>query len=185
MGGLACQLHTSFWKLRKIDWREPREGSFDILGSCIWAISLTVLLGFSYLPDWVRRCSSVPDWRGSSCSSGGKREQPTRYPTSISCAETGSSHSPGLVHQLQRHVRDDVPRVSIFSTTAVSTPRRRNRLVAGMFVQAAFHTGRPYGDRIQARLVASTGMASRGWTPDVRLLRRRNPIYGTSSRPCA
>lgn len=41
-----------FWKLRKIDWREPKTARFDILGSTIWAIALSaLLLGFTYLPD--------------------------------------------------------------------------------------------------------------------------------------
>jgi EmrB/QacA subfamily drug resistance transporter len=41
-----------FWKLRKIDWREPKQGRFDVSGSIIWAVALSaLLLGFSYLPD--------------------------------------------------------------------------------------------------------------------------------------
>jgi EmrB/QacA subfamily drug resistance transporter len=40
-----------FWKLRKIDWREPKQGRFDVFGSVVWAVALsTLLLGFSNLP---------------------------------------------------------------------------------------------------------------------------------------
>ncbi|MFH1833474.1 MAG: MFS transporter [bacterium] len=40
------------WKLRHIDWREPKRARFDVLGSVVYAASLTaVLLGFSLLPD--------------------------------------------------------------------------------------------------------------------------------------
>ena len=40
------------WKLRHLDWREPKRARFDILGSLIYGASLTaVLLGFSLLPD--------------------------------------------------------------------------------------------------------------------------------------
>ena len=40
------------WKLRHIDWREPKNARFDVLGSVVYAASLTaVLLGFSLLPD--------------------------------------------------------------------------------------------------------------------------------------
>jgi EmrB/QacA subfamily drug resistance transporter len=40
-----------FWKLRKIDWREPKVARFDVFGSVIWAVALSaLLLGFSYLP---------------------------------------------------------------------------------------------------------------------------------------
>ena len=42
------------WKLRHIDWREPKTARFDILGSVIFAVALTVLLiGFSLLPGLV------------------------------------------------------------------------------------------------------------------------------------
>ncbi len=40
------------WKLRHVDWREPKRAHFDVLGSVGYALSLTaVLLGFSLLPD--------------------------------------------------------------------------------------------------------------------------------------
>lgn len=40
-----------FWKLRKIDWREPKVARFDVFGSVVWAVALSaLLLGFSYLP---------------------------------------------------------------------------------------------------------------------------------------
>lgn len=39
------------WKLRGLDWREPKTARFDYLGSVIFAVSLPVLLlGFSFLP---------------------------------------------------------------------------------------------------------------------------------------
>ena len=42
------------WKLRHTDWREPKTARFDILGSVIFAVALTVLLiGFSLLPGLV------------------------------------------------------------------------------------------------------------------------------------
>ncbi len=40
------------WKLRGVEWREPKRSGFDVLGSLISAASLTaLLLGFSLLPD--------------------------------------------------------------------------------------------------------------------------------------
>ena len=40
------------WKLRHVDWREPKRARFDVLGSVVYAASLTaVLLGFSLLPE--------------------------------------------------------------------------------------------------------------------------------------
>jgi MFS family permease len=41
-----------FFKLRGVEWCEPRTARFDIRGSVIWALALSaLLLGFSYLPE--------------------------------------------------------------------------------------------------------------------------------------
>ncbi len=41
----------AFWKLRGVEWREPKTARFDVKGSVAWATALPVLLlGFSYLP---------------------------------------------------------------------------------------------------------------------------------------
>jgi MFS family permease len=40
------------WKLRHLEWREPKKGPFDLLGSVIYAAGLVALLiGFSLLPS--------------------------------------------------------------------------------------------------------------------------------------
>ncbi len=40
-----------FWKLRGVEWCEPRSARFDYLGSAIWVVALsTLLVGLSYLP---------------------------------------------------------------------------------------------------------------------------------------
>ncbi len=42
----------ALWKMRDLEWREPKTAPFDVLGSVIWAIALSALLiGFTYLPD--------------------------------------------------------------------------------------------------------------------------------------
>ena len=53
VGGLSlANCVVPFWRLRKIDWREPKVARFDVLGSVVWAIALSaLLLGFTYLPD--------------------------------------------------------------------------------------------------------------------------------------
>ncbi len=39
------------WKLRQVEWREPKTGKFDLPGSVLYAVSLVLLLlGFSRLP---------------------------------------------------------------------------------------------------------------------------------------
>jgi MFS family permease len=55
VGGFAlvtCVL--TFWRLRKVEWKEPREASFDVLGSAVWAVALpALLLGFTFLPELI------------------------------------------------------------------------------------------------------------------------------------
>ena len=42
----------ALWKMRGLEWREPKTAPFDVLGSVMWAIALsTLLIGFTYLPD--------------------------------------------------------------------------------------------------------------------------------------
>jgi MFS family permease len=42
----------TLWKLRKVDWKEPKQGRFDVLGSVVWALALpALLLGFTFLPE--------------------------------------------------------------------------------------------------------------------------------------
>ncbi len=52
-GGVLAALDCILagWKLRGVEWREPKTAPFDLRGSAIWAVSLPVLLlGFSFLP---------------------------------------------------------------------------------------------------------------------------------------
>jgi MFS family permease len=53
MGALGlANVGLPVWKLRHIDWREPKTARFDVLGAVIYAASLSaVLLGFSLVPD--------------------------------------------------------------------------------------------------------------------------------------
>jgi MFS family permease len=42
----------TLWRLHRVDWREPRQGRFDVLGSVVWAVALpSLLLGFTFLPE--------------------------------------------------------------------------------------------------------------------------------------
>jgi MFS family permease len=48
----ALNAGLTAWGLRKVEWREPATGRFDLVGSCISGIALVVLLvGFTLLPD--------------------------------------------------------------------------------------------------------------------------------------
>lgn len=152
------------WKLRHIDWREPKGSRFDLLGSLVYAASLTaVLLGFSLLPDIF----------GAVLVAGGI----------IGLAafvwwETRAA-DPLLNVDLLRRSRvfafSNVAAFINYSATSamvfvMSLYLQYNRglnpqtaglvLVAGTFVQAALSpaAGR-ISDRINARYVASAGMA--------------------------
>jgi EmrB/QacA subfamily drug resistance transporter len=49
VGAVNCVLAA--WKLRGVEWREPKRVDFDVAGSVMWAVALSVLLiGFSLLP---------------------------------------------------------------------------------------------------------------------------------------
>jgi MFS family permease len=52
VGSLALlNVALPLWKLRHIDWREPKKAPFDAVGAVLYAVGLTaVLLGFSLLP---------------------------------------------------------------------------------------------------------------------------------------
>jgi MFS family permease len=41
----------TIWKLRKIEWKEPRLARFDVAGTVVWALALpALLLGFTFIP---------------------------------------------------------------------------------------------------------------------------------------
>ena len=47
----AVNSFLAWWAMRGIEWREVRRGHFDVVGSLLWAVALTVLLiGVSLLP---------------------------------------------------------------------------------------------------------------------------------------
>jgi EmrB/QacA subfamily drug resistance transporter len=50
IGATNCVL--AGWRLQGVEWREPRRARFDVAGSIVWAVALTLLLvGFSLLPE--------------------------------------------------------------------------------------------------------------------------------------
>ncbi len=51
-GGVTLlTLMLTVWAMRRVEWKEPREGPFDRLGSVMWAVALpTLLMGFTFLP---------------------------------------------------------------------------------------------------------------------------------------
>jgi EmrB/QacA subfamily drug resistance transporter len=152
------------WKLRGVDWREPKRARFDVLGSVMYALALSsLLLGFSWLPGLLGVLLIVVGAAGLSA---------------FLWWETRAA-DPVLNVDLLRHNRvfaySNVATFINYAATFAMTflmslylqyTRGLNPqtagfvLVAGTFVQAAFSpvAGR-LADRVQARLVASAGMA--------------------------
>ena len=163
VGGLVVVL-LQIWKLRHLEWREPKTAPFDILGSVLYAAGLIALmLGFSFLPGTTGVVLVVV---GLGVLAGFLRWEER-------------AADPLLPVDLLRHNR-----VFAFSNAAIlinyaatsamlflmSLYLQTNRgldpqaagfvLVAGTFVQAVFSpvAGR-VSDRVSARYVASAGMA--------------------------
>lgn len=53
VGGLTlCTCALVFWKLRGVEWKEPRRAHFDVWGSAVWAAALpALLLGLTFIPE--------------------------------------------------------------------------------------------------------------------------------------
>ena len=151
------------WRLRGVEWREPKRARFDILGSGLYAVALpALLLGFTLLPSLLGTILVITGVAGI---------------TTFIWWETRAA-DPLLNVGLFRHNRvfafsNMAAFINYAATLAITflmslylqytrglNPQTAGFvLVAGAFVQAAFSpvAGR-VADRIEARLVASAGM---------------------------
>jgi MFS family permease len=151
------------WRLRGVEWRQPKRARFDILGSALYAMALpALLLGFTSLPSLLGTILVVAGAAGLATFIWWEKR----------------AADPLLNVGLFRHNRvfafsNMAAFISYASTLAVTflmslylqytrglNPQTAGFvLVAGAFVQAAFSpvAGRA-ADRIEARLVASAGM---------------------------
>ncbi len=97
VGALAViDAFLTWWKLPGVEWREPKRASFDIRGSVIWAVALSVLLGgFSLLPGiagWVMIAAGAAGLAGFMWLE--IKNASTRYSTSSCSDGTACSCSP-------------------------------------------------------------------------------------------
>jgi EmrB/QacA subfamily drug resistance transporter len=160
----AINALLSWWGMRGIEWREPKEGHFDIMGSLLWAVALTTLLvGLSLLPGVLGGALIMVGVVGV---------------TAFAWWETRASE-PILNLDLFResrvftfsNVAVFINYAAVFAVTFVlSTYLQYNRglsgeqaglvLIATPIVQTIFAVvaGR-LADRVQARLLAAAGMA--------------------------
>jgi MFS family permease len=152
------------WKLRGLEWREPKTAPFDVWGAAAWICALSALIiGFSYLPGAVGYVLIAAGAVGL---------------TGFVFLESRAA-DPILNVDLLRHNRvfafaNAASFINYSATSAMTflislyllynrgrgAPTPGFVLVTGPFVQAAVSpfAGR-LADRVEARFVASTGMA--------------------------
>lgn len=163
IGAANCLLAVT--KLRGVEWREPVEGPFDVIGSLAWAGALTVLLlGFSLLPDtlgWVLLVLGVGGVAGF-----------VRWETRIAHPVVNIdlfrrnrvfafSNGASFVNYAATHAMTFLMSLYLQYNKGLGPQVAGLVLVAGTVVQAAFSpvSGR-LADRIQARYIASAGMGA-------------------------
>ena len=152
------------WRLRAVEWREPKQAPFDILGSVIYALALPAfLLGFTRLPDWPGVVLIVVGavglavflwWETRAADPvlnvGLLRDNRVfAYSNAAAAINYAATFAMTFLMSLYlQYTRGLDPQTAGFI------------LVAGTFVQTAFSpvAGR-LSDRVQARWVASAGMA--------------------------
>lgn len=152
------------WKLRAVEWREPKQAPFDILGSVIYALALPAfLLGFTWLPDllglllivvgavglavflWWETRAADPVLNVGLL----RRNRVFAYSNAAAAINYAATFAMTFLMSLYlQYTRGLDPQTAGFI------------LVTGTFVQTAFSpvAGR-LSDRVQARWVASAGMA--------------------------
>jgi EmrB/QacA subfamily drug resistance transporter len=158
-------LGLPLWKLRHLDWREPKKARFDVLGSVVYAVSLTaVLLGFSLLPNipgailiaaGIAGLAAFLWWEtraGDPILHVDLLRRNRVFAFSNAAAFINYSATAAMVFLMSLYLqynRGLNPQMAGFV------------LVTGTFVQAAFSpvAGR-LADRVEARYVASAGMAA-------------------------
>jgi EmrB/QacA subfamily drug resistance transporter len=162
LGVIVCLL--AGWRLRGVEWREPKRAHFDVTGSIAWAVALTMLLaGLSLLPDalgWVLSAAGV-------CGIAGFLWLETRVPDPVLSVDLfrGNrvfAYSNAATFMCYAATYAVAFLVSLYLTYNKGLMAQTAGLVllSGLVVQTVCSpiAGR-LSDRIEARFVASAGMA--------------------------
>ncbi len=160
----AVNTLLAFWKLHGVEWREPKMGRFDVRGSAVWAISLPILLmGFSYLP----RLTGALLIAGGVVGLALFLWLETRAADPVLNVDLlrrnrvfASSNFAALVNYAATYAMTFLMSLYLQYNRGLDAQTAGFVLVAGTFVQAAISplAGR-LADRVEARIVASIGMA--------------------------
>jgi EmrB/QacA subfamily drug resistance transporter len=152
------------WKLRGVDWRETKRAPFDILGSVVYALALSaLLLGFSWLPGLLGALLIVVGIVGLS----GFLWWESRAADPVLNVDLlrrnrvfAYSNAAAFINYAATFAMTFLMSLYLQYTRGLDPQTAGFVLVSGTFVQAAFSpvAGR-LADRVEARLVASAGMA--------------------------
>jgi MFS family permease len=161
--GLVVVL-LQIWKLRNIEWREPKTAPFDVLGSVLYALGLVVLLvGFSLLPGAVAVVLVVGGIGGLAGFLWWEaRAADPLLPVDLLRQNRVFTYSNGaiLINYAATSAMVFLMSLYLQYIRGLDAQTAGLVLVAGIFVQAVCSpvAGR-LSDRVKARYVASAGMA--------------------------
>jgi EmrB/QacA subfamily drug resistance transporter len=152
------------WRLRGVEWREPKHAAFDVVGSVMWAVALTVLLiGFSLLPGAVGWVLIVIGAAGIA----GFLWWETRAPDPVLNVDLirrnrvfAYSNAATFINYAATYAMTFLMSLYLQYNKGLDPQAAGLVLVSGTVVQTVFSpvAGR-LADRVQARFVASAGMA--------------------------
>ncbi len=162
VGAVNCVLAA--WRLRGVEWREPKHASFDVAGSVVWAVGLSVLLiGFSLLPGtlgWVLIAAGA-------AGIAGFLWWETRAPDPVLNVDLirrnrvfAYSNAATFINYAATYAVTFLMSLYLQYNKGLDPQAAGLLLVTGTVVQTVFSpvAGR-LADRVQARYVASAGMA--------------------------
>ena len=162
VGAVNCVLVA--WRLRGVEWREAKHADFDVAGSVAWAVALTALLiGFSLLPrplGWTLIAVGA-------AGIAGFLWWETRVPDPVLNVDLirrnrvfAYSNAATFINYAATYAMTFLMSLYLQYNKDLSPKDAGLVLVTGTVVQTAFSpvAGR-LADRVQARYVASAGMA--------------------------
>jgi EmrB/QacA subfamily drug resistance transporter len=162
VGAIDCLL--AVWRLRGVEWREPKQASFDVTGSVAWAGALTVLLiGFSLLPGalgWVLVVLGAAGIAGFLWWETRARDPVLNVDLIRRNRVFAYSNAATFINYAATYAMTFLMSLYLQYNRGLDPQAAGLVLVTGTIVQTAFSpvSGR-LSDRVQARYVASAGMA--------------------------
>jgi len=162
VAAIDCLL--AVWRLRGVEWREPKQASFDVVGSVMWAGALAVLLvGFSFLPGalgWVLIVAGAAGIAGFVWWETRVRDPVLNVDLIRRNRVFAYSNAATFINYAATYAMTFLMSLYLQYNKGLDPQAAGLVLVTGTIVQTAFSpvSGR-LSDRVQARYVSSAGMA--------------------------